>query len=157
MLSGLKASREPCYASPRVVLKPLPPERHAMNIITHQRINPQLCGTPAEVTEGASRVILKATDAMIVDDTGLVHGGFIFGLADHAAMIAVNHPNVVLGAASVKFLKPVALSEEVVAEARVTETSGKKRIVAVQVQRGDTPVFEGVFTCFVLERHVMAG
>jgi acyl-coenzyme A thioesterase PaaI-like protein len=49
---------------------------------------------------------------MAVDDRGLVHGGFVFGLADHAAMLAVNDPNVVLGAASTRFLKPVRVGED---------------------------------------------
>jgi len=43
---------------------------------------------------------------MVVDDHKLVHGGFIFGAADYAAMAAVNDPNVVLGSAEVSFLKP---------------------------------------------------
>ena len=126
-----------------------------MNIQTHQRIRPELCGRPLAVEEDCSRVELKTTPDMAVDDFELVHGGFIFGLADHAAMIAVNHPNVVLGAADVKFLKPVRVDEAVIAEAKVTEQTGKKRMVPVSVKRGDEPVFEGLFTCFVLDRHVL--
>jgi uncharacterized protein (TIGR00369 family) len=126
-----------------------------MNIQTHEKIDQSLCGKPLEVTEGYSRVELTPTTSMAVDDTGLVHGGFIFGLADYAAMIAVNHPNVVLGGADVKFLKPVKVHETVVAEARVSEQAGKKRVVPVTVRRADEPVFEGTFACFVLDRHVL--
>jgi len=93
---------------------------------------------------------------MVVDETGLVHGGFIFGLADYAAMISVNHPNVVLGSADVKFLKPVKAGESLVAESVVQGSEGKKRIAAVTVRSDDTKIFEGVFTCFVLEKHVLA-
>ncbi|HKL82437.1 MAG TPA: thioesterase, partial [Desulfobacter sp.] len=78
-----------------------------MNIITHQLIDNELCGTPLMVENGKSRVEYTTTSRMAADDSGLVHGGFIFGLADYAAMLAVNHPNVVLGGADVKFLKPV--------------------------------------------------
>lgn len=92
-----------------------------MNIITHQGIDQTLCGVPKQVGDGASRVELKTLVTMTVDDSGLVHGGFIFGLADYAAMIAVNHPNVVLGAADVKFLKPVSVGDVVVASAKVEE------------------------------------
>ena len=124
-------------------------------IHTHRRIHQGLCGIPLEVGDGYSRVELQTTDLMTVDATGLVHGGFVFGLADHAAMIAVNHPNVVLGAADVKFLKPVAAGEKLTAEARVAPASGKKRAVAVRVTREDAPVFSGEFICFVLEKHVL--
>lgn len=126
-----------------------------MDIITHQAIDPDLCGQPLDVQQGFSRVRLTATQAMAADHTGLVHGGFIFGLADYAAMIAVNDPNVVLGAADVKFLKPVRVNETVIAEAKVEEVQGKKHWVAVSVDHNGETVFQGMFTCFVLDRHVL--
>jgi len=126
-----------------------------MQINTHQKIDRKLCGNPIEVGEGYSRVTFKATKEMVVDDIGLTHGGFIFGLADHAAMIAVNHPNVVLGAAEVKFLKPVKTEDTVEAEARVVAVSGKKQSVNVDVKQNGEIVFTGVFTCFVLDKHVL--
>ena len=126
-----------------------------MQIDTHRKIDPKLCGVPLEAANGCSRVALTATERMAADDTGLTHGGFIFGLADYAAMIAVNHPNVVLGAAEVKFLKPVKTGETVIASAETVSVSGKKHQVAVSVNRGETTVFSGTFTCFVLETHVL--
>ncbi len=127
-----------------------------MEIRTHQQINRELCGTPRQVGGGTSRVDLLTDERMQVDDRGLVHGGFIFGLADHAAMIAVNHPHVVLGAADVRFTKPVASGQTASAEARVTGVSGKKHTVEVSVTCGAETVFSGLFTCFVLEKHVLA-
>jgi uncharacterized protein (TIGR00369 family) len=127
-----------------------------MDINTHLLINRKLCGNPTDVGEGFARIEMRATDAMSADATGLVHGGFIFGMADYAAMLAVNDPNVVLGAAEVTFLKPVAVGEKMVAEARVSNQKGKKHIVEVAVQRSNEGVFKGVFTCFVLEKHVLS-
>jgi acyl-coenzyme A thioesterase PaaI-like protein len=72
---------------------------------------PTICGN------GNSQVELVTTAQMAADEQGLVHGGFIFGAADYAAMIAVNHPHVVLGASDVKFLKPVRVGETVMASA----------------------------------------
>ena len=126
-----------------------------MDIITHQAIDPDLCGRPVEVKDGYSHVQLETSQAMAADQTGLVHGGFIFGLADYAAMIAVNHPNVVLGAADVKFLKPVRVGEKVIAKAQIEEVQGKKHWVAVSVSAGDETIFQGMFTCFVLAKHVL--
>jgi uncharacterized protein (TIGR00369 family) len=126
-----------------------------MKIVTHQGIDPTLCGHPLKVSEGHSRVELKTLASMAADETGLVHGGFIFGLADYAAMIAVNHPNVVLGAADVKFLKPVSVGKTVVAEANVEQVQGKKHWVAVSVQNDGDTLFQGIFTCFVLDHHVL--
>ena len=126
-----------------------------MKIETHNDIDQGLCGTPVLLEEGLSKVQLLTTQKMTVDGTGLVHGGFIFGLADYAAMIAVNHPNVVLGAANVKFLKPVRVDDMVEAEAKVVSKAGKRHTVFVTAKKGHEQIFEGEFTCFVLDRHVL--
>ncbi len=126
-----------------------------MKIKTHRKIDTQLCGTPLEVGHGFSRVEFHATEGMAVDESGLVHGGFVFGLADHAAMIAVNHPNVVLGGAEVRFLLPVRTGDTLLAEAKVTSSEGKKRVAEVVVQRQGRVVFEGEFSCFVPDKHVL--
>src|SRR3990170_3485018 len=78
-----------------------------MEVKTHKLANSSLLGKPVEVVDGEAIVELRATDDMAVDEKGLIHGGFTFGLADYAAMLAVNHPNVVLGASDVRFLSPV--------------------------------------------------
>ena len=127
-----------------------------MKIDTHRQIDRTLCGTPLKVEDGTSQVQLDTTPAMAADDSGLVHGGFIFGAADYAAMIAVNHPHVVLGAADVKFLKPVRVGETVLAQASVQEIKGKKYWVSVNVSKEGHEVFQGMFTCFVLDKHVLS-
>ncbi len=126
-----------------------------MNSVTHLEINKTFCGTPFDISEGFARVSMDCCSEMAADDRGLVHGGFIFGMADYAAMVAVNDPLVVLGSAETKFLKPVQVGDTVEAVARVQSESGKKRIVAVDVIRGEETVFTGTFTCFVLEKHVL--
>ena len=127
-----------------------------MEIVTHQSINQELCGKPVKIDKNKSEIEYLTRPEMAVDDSGLVHGGFIFGLADYAAMIAVNHPNVVLGSADVKFTKPVKVNETVHASAEVTACEGKKHLVAVEVHRGKDMVFKGEFACFVLDKHVLA-
>jgi uncharacterized protein (TIGR00369 family) len=126
-----------------------------MDIQTHHRIDQELCGQPVELRPGYCRVNFTAIDRMAADDKGLVHGGYVFGLADYAAMLAINDPNVVLGSAAVKFLKPVGVGDALVAEARVGEVKGRKHRVDVTVTRDDEPLLEGQLTCFVLDRHVL--
>lgn len=121
---------------------------------THLRISARLVGEPVEIAPGRAVARLRTQPEMCADERGLVHGGFTFGLADYAAMLAVNDPNVVLGAAQTRFLGPVVCGEELEATARVVEEKGKKRIVECVVSNGKV-VFEGTFTCFVLERHVL--
>jgi len=125
-------------------------------ILTHTQINSGLCGRPVDTKNGGSQVVLETTSDMAVDSYGLVHGGFIFGLADYAAMIAVNDPNVVLGSANVKFLGPVRAGQIVVADAETLRIDGKKHIVFVTAHAGETKIFEGEFVCFVLKTHVLS-
>jgi acyl-coenzyme A thioesterase PaaI-like protein len=126
-----------------------------MKIDTHRHIDQTLCGKPLSVENGSSLVELVTTPRMVADKQGLVHGGFIFGAADYAAMIAVNHPHVVLGASDVKFLKPVRMGETVMVQAQVKEIKGKKYWVSVSATKNDEEVFQGMFTCFVLDKHVL--
>ncbi len=127
-----------------------------MNIRTHESIDRALCGTPVEIEEGRSVVRLTTLPTMAVDASGLIHGGFVFGLADYAAMLAVNHPNVVLGAAQTKFLAPVRAGRELLARALVVPgQEGRKRMVEVKVFQEEKEIFNGEFTCFVLDKHVL--
>jgi len=92
---------------------------------------------------------------MVADDRGLVHGGFVFGLADYAAMLAVNDPNVVLGAADVRFVAPVRVGEVVRVVATRSAVKGRKHTVETKASVGDREVFTGTFTTFVLDKHVL--
>eukprot|EP01059_Diplonema_ambulator_P005326 TRINITY_DN15066_c0_g1_i1.p1 TRINITY_DN15066_c0_g1~~TRINITY_DN15066_c0_g1_i1.p1 ORF type:complete len:109 (+),score=19.67 TRINITY_DN15066_c0_g1_i1:36-362(+) len=98
---------------------------------THTEIDQGMCGTPVELKEGSAKVELAVVERMKVDARGLVHGGYVFGLADYAAMLAVNDPNVVLGEATTRFVAPVRVGDVLTATATVTEEKGKKRMVKV--------------------------
>jgi len=123
--------------------------------VTHLRIDERLSGSPVLVEEGQSEVHLATTMQMAVDDRGLVHGGFVFGLADYAAMLAVNDPNVVLGSADVRFTAPVRAGDMLTAHAQIVGTEGSRRKVVVEVCCGDTILLKGEFSCFVLDSHVL--
>lgn len=122
---------------------------------THEKIAPALCGRPVELSDGRARVVLDAMPEMAADARGLVHGGFTFGLADYAAMLAVNEPTVVLASATTKFLGPVVTGDRLEAEAHVERTDGKKRWVKVVVRRDAAPVMEGEFLAIVPDRHIL--
>jgi acyl-coenzyme A thioesterase PaaI-like protein len=129
-----------------------------MEAVTHRGIDARLCGEAVELGPGLARVRLATLPEMGADELGLLHGGFLFGLADYAAMLAVNRPTVVLGAAEVRFHLPVRAGEVLEASARIESEAGKKKFVRVAVERrGDAGVvFTGLFTCFTPERHVLA-
>jgi acyl-coenzyme A thioesterase PaaI-like protein len=124
-------------------------------ILTHRQIDHRLCGDPVLLEKGRCILKLKTIPEMVADPSGLIHGGFVFGMADYAAMLAVNHPNVVLGSADVQFTQPVKLGDELEADAAVENKTGKKQIVTVSIRQKETIVFTGRFICFVLDKHVL--
>lgn len=128
-----------------------------MQVNTHPAINPELCGTPVTLDDGRAVVRLITDTPMVADPQGLVHGGFIFGLADYAAMLAVNDPLVVLGAAECRFTAPVRVGEIVLATATRSQVKGRKQTVEVEAKVGERLVFTGSFTTFVLDKHVLDG
>jgi uncharacterized protein (TIGR00369 family) len=130
-------------------------ECHAQN--THLSISEDLVGKVERIESGRfAQVSLTVDSRMRVDEKGLVHGGFTFGLADYSAMVAVNDPFVVLVSSQVRFLKPVIVGETLTARARVDETEGKKRRVRCEVfNQGREKVLEAEFLCRILSQHVL--
>ena len=126
-----------------------------MQLNTHLNIDTSLCGKVTKLEEGYAEVLLHTTQQMTADAQGLVHGGFVFGAADYAAMSAVNDPYVVLGASSSRFVAPVKVGDAVLCKAKVVNTKGKKSVVEVVAFVNEKLVFEGDFTTFVLTSHVL--
>jgi len=126
-----------------------------MQLRTHLKIDQELSRTPIEVGEGYAVVELKTKENMRADEKNLVHGGFIFSLADYCAMLTVNEPTVVLASAEVDFKKPVVVGDTLRAEGRLLRAEGKKRWVEVKVYRNQDLVFLGEFLCVVPDKHVL--
>lgn len=122
---------------------------------THEKINAALVGSIVELKEQYAKVTLNLTSEMSADDHGLIHGGFIFSIADYAAMVCVNEPNVVLAAANVKFIKPVKVGDTIIAEATGETQEKNKFAVEVHVNCGVDEVFYGEFMCIVPKVHVL--
>ncbi len=122
---------------------------------THLKINGSLCGEVTILKDGYAKIMLNTTADMAADAHGLIHGGFIFGAADYAAMVAVNKPNVVLAGSSCKFLAPSKTGDIVEFEATIVKSDGSRHLVEVKgVCRGKT-VFSGEFKTVVTKEHVL--
>ncbi|MDQ7083021.1 MAG: PaaI family thioesterase [Aquificota bacterium] len=129
------------------------------NIRTHSRIDNSLSGFPEIVKDGYAVVRLKTDDRMVADDTGLIHGGFIFSAADYAAMLSLashrdvwNFSRVCTGG---HCPEPVVKGDEVIFEARLDREEGKKKIVSVVGMKEEEEVFRGSFICVVPKNHVL--
>ncbi|MBW4051382.1 MAG: hydroxyphenylacetyl-CoA thioesterase PaaI [Proteobacteria bacterium] len=104
-----------------------------------------------EVGPGFARLRM-AVRASMLNGHGTCHGGFIFALADSAFAAACNTHNAVTvaAAASIDFLAPAHLHDELTAEARELWRSKRNGIYEVSVsnQRGETvALFRGRSHC----------
>ena len=130
-------------------------EENKAILITHNSINQDLNGEIIKLEKGYVELRLITLPEMVADEYGLIHGGFIFGAADYAAMAAVNEKNVVLVGSDCQFLSPVKFHDEVNVVARVRHKEGRKRNVHVEGHVLDIKVFEGEFKTVITERHVL--
>lgn len=122
---------------------------------THMKINTNFSGEIVEINPGYAKVVLDTLEVMRADEVGLVHGGFIFGAADFAAMAAVNEPNVVLASCTCLFLSPVRVGDKVSFIAEEHQQEGRKRTVNVKGYVYEIKVFEGEFKTIITDRHVL--
>jgi len=130
-------------------------DKNLVIIKTHEKINQNLCGEVMKLEVGYVETALLTIPEMVADEQGLIHGGFIFGGADYAAMVAVNEKNVVLVGSDAQFLSPVKLGDRVDFIAKVRHKEGRKRNVHVEAFVLDIKVFEGEFKTVITERHVL--
>ncbi len=126
-----------------------------LELKTHLKFNPKF-GKLIELTENGAKVLLETTPDMAVDEEGLVHGGFTFGAADFCAMASVNEPYVVLvKATNCEFMAPVKVGDKVEFEGEILMREKRKVEVKVTGMLNEIKVFEGLFSCVVLDTHVL--
>lgn len=140
-------------------MKSLPPETEsqkiaelaALALFAKDQASANLGITIESVRPGCARLRMTVRSDM-VNGHGMCHGGMIFSLADSAFAVACNTHNAVAvaAAASIDFLAPAQVHDELTAEARELWRSRRSGIYEVSVsnQRGETiALFRGRSHC----------
>ncbi|NPA55366.1 MAG: PaaI family thioesterase [Epsilonproteobacteria bacterium] len=130
-------------------------EEEKIRLETHKEINQVFAGKLIEQKDHYAKVKLETREEMAVDSHGLIHGGFLFSAADFCAMATVNHPNVVLVTAKVKFLVPAKVGDVVYFESEMIFDDDKKQEISVIGRVNGIKIFEGLFGTVVLKKHVL--
>jgi len=121
---------------------------------THLKFNKKF-GQLIEIGEDTAKVRLEATEEMAVDEEGLIHGGFTFGAADFCAMATVNDPYVVLVRSKCEFMAPVKVGDVVEFVSETIMKEKRKHEVKVTGTINEIKVFEGIFSCVKLDKHIL--
>ena len=92
-------------------------------------------------SEGRARAVLHVTPEM-ANGHGIAHGGLVFALADTAFAMAANTfgAGIATAEASIAYISPARIDDELVASAEVTFYEGRRMIVDVMVRAGDRTV-----------------
>jgi acyl-coenzyme A thioesterase PaaI-like protein len=130
-------------------------EEQNIELKTHLKYNPKF-GRLVKLDENGATVVLETTEDMAVDEEGLVHGGFTFSAADFCAMATVNEPYVVLARAmNCEFMAPVKVGDTVTFKGEIILKDKRKVDVKVVGEMNEIKVFEGIFGCVVLDKHIL--
>lgn len=126
-------------------------ELAAQALFANDRASANLGITIESVAPGRARLRMTVR-ADMVNGHGICHGGMVFALADSAFAVACNTYNAVTvaAAASIDFLAPAHVDDELTAEARELWRSRRSGIYEISVsnQRGETmALFRGRSHC----------
>ncbi len=115
-------------------------------------INTDFCGELIRISESNAEVVFSASQAMLSDEQGSIHSGFVFGSAAFAALCAINKKNSIIISSETKFLAPIELGHEILFKATALQNGFKKCEVRVEGFLLDIKVFEGIFYIAIFDK-----
>ncbi len=122
--------------NPQDVVKtlPAPTSNFVTEMLAADRSRERLGIWGTEVNSGTATAYLTVEPDM-VNGIEVLHGGFVFALADYVFACAANSvlPRVATADAQISFLAPARLGETLVAEATVSFSGGRRVIIDVTV------------------------
>lgn len=108
-------------------------------------LKPDLCGNILKITQEEVVISFAPSKQMISDESNLIHSGFIFNVANYAAMCLVNQPNALTIKSEVQFLAPIEFEQEMLFIATINQSNNKKYEIFVKGTLLDIKIFEGIF------------
>lgn len=111
-------------------------------------------GQLLELYRNKAVVRFSPTEKMIIDESKMIHAGFVFNAASFAAMAAINKKHSVLIASDVKFLAPIELGHEVTFKAEAVQSDTKKCEVKVEGYLLDIKIFDSLFHIAVFDKKI---
>ena len=124
------------------------------DLIVCTEMSPNIVGELLELYHNKAVVRFTPTDRMTMDQSKMIHAGFVFNSASFAAMAAINKKNSVLIAAAVKFLAPIELGHEITFKAEAIQNETKKCEVKVEGYLLDIKIFDSIFHIAVFDKKI---
>mgnify|MGYP003380448992 CR=1 FL=1 len=113
-----------------------------------------IVGELVELYRDKAVVRFRPNERMIMDESKMIHAGFVFNAASFAAMAAINKKYSVLIASDVKFLAPIELGHEITFKAQAIQSDTKKCEVKVEGFLLDIKIFDSLFHIAVFDKKI---
>ncbi|TLD97462.1 PaaI family thioesterase [Helicobacter jaachi] len=130
----------------------IPLENSDLEVCTSMPAN--IVGELVELYRHKAVVKFVPNERMIMDESKMIHAGFVFNSASYAAMAAINKKYSVLIASDVKFLAPIELGHEVIFKAEAIQSDTKKCEVKVEGYLLDIKIFDSIFHIAVFDKKI---
>lgn len=124
------------------------------DLVVCTEMSPNVIGELLELYQNKAIVKFAPSERMIMDESKMIHTGFVFNAASFAAMAAINKKYSVLIAADVKFLAPIELGHEVTFKAEAIQSDTKKCEVKVEGFLLDIKIFDSLFHIAVFDKKI---
>lgn len=111
-------------------------------------------GEITELYRNKAIIRFVPTEKMIMDESKMIHAGFVFNSASYAAMVALNRKYSVIIASDVKFFAPIELGHEVIFKAEAVQSDTKKCEVKVEGFLLDIKIFDSMFHIAVFDKKI---
>lgn len=113
-----------------------------------------IVGELVELYRDKAIVRFRPNERMIMDESKMIHAGFVFNAASFAAMATINKKYSVLIASDVKFLAPIELGHEITFKAQAIQSDTKKCEVKVEGFLLDIKIFDSLFHIAVFDKKI---
>lgn len=113
-----------------------------------------IVGELIELYRNKAVVRFRPNERMIMDESKMIHAGFVFNAASFAAMAAINKKYSVLIASDMKFLAPIELGHEITFKAQAIQSDTKKCEVKVEGFLLDIKIFDSLFHIAVFDKKI---
>ena len=123
-------------------------------LIVCAEMSPNIVGELLELYRNKAVVKFTPNERMTMDESKMIHAGFVFNSASFAAMAAINKKYSVLIAADVKFLAPIELGHEVIFKAEAIQSDTNKCDVKVEGYLLDIKIFDSLFHIAVFDKKI---
>ena len=97
---------------------------------------------------------LLVTQDMVLEKAGVLHGYFMYAMADTLSLALVDAEHALTGVANVKYKVPVRAGSKLVARAEVANKRGPRYFIHVFIRSNNVEVFRAKFTIVALDDQV---